>query len=105
MSKTFDIRTREEMYLAKAAGKSVDVSTLTPPVPTNATEELLLEIDKRFKDAEKGTDATTTKAGVVKQAANVAKAAGDAPTAAEFGALIDALVAAGIMAAPASASN
>lgn len=35
----------------------------------------------------------------IKQAANVAKAAGSAPTKAEFDALIDALVAAGLMAA------
>lgn len=44
------------------------------------------------------TQAATTEAlGLVKQAANVAKAA-DTPTKAEFDALIDALVAAGIMA-------
>ena len=40
--------------------------------------------------------------GGVKQAANVAVAAGDAPTKAEFDALISALITAGIMAAPAS---
>lgn len=44
--------------------------------------------------------ATTTNAGIVKQAENVAEAAGSAPTAAEFKALLDALIAAGIMAAP-----
>lgn len=44
------------------------------------------------------TNATTSAAGLVKQAANVVKAAGDAPTKAEFDALIDALVEAGIMA-------
>jgi hypothetical protein len=43
-------------------------------------------------------EATTETAGIVKQAANVAKAVGDAPTKAEFDALIDALVEAGIMA-------
>jgi len=42
--------------------------------------------------------ATTEAAGIVKMAANVAKAASTAPTKAEFDALIDALVAAGIMA-------
>ena len=43
--------------------------------------------------------ASTTAAGLVKQAANVAEAAGSAPTAAEFKALLDALKAAGIMVA------
>ena len=43
--------------------------------------------------------ATKTKAGAVKMAAMVSEAAGDAPTAAEFKALLDALKAAGIMAA------
>lgn len=42
--------------------------------------------------------ATTETAGLVKQAANVAGAVGEAPTKAEFGALIAALVAVGIMA-------
>lgn len=42
--------------------------------------------------------ATATTAGLVKMAANVAAAAGDAPTKAEFDALIAALIAAGIMA-------
>lgn len=42
--------------------------------------------------------ATTETAGTVKQAANVALAAGEAPTKAEFNALITALINAGIMA-------
>jgi hypothetical protein len=42
--------------------------------------------------------ATTETAGIVKQAAEVAEAAGESPTAAEFKALLDALKAAGIMA-------
>ena len=45
--------------------------------------------------------ATTTSEGLVKMAANVAEAEGEAPTAAEFKALLDALIAAGIMAPPA----
>lgn len=45
--------------------------------------------------------ATTTSEGLVKMAANVAEAEGEAPTAAEFNALLDALIAAGIMAPPA----
>lgn len=47
----------------------------------------------------KATAATATALGGVKLATKVAEAAGSAPTAAEFKALIDALVAAGIMAA------
>lgn len=43
--------------------------------------------------------ATTSSAGVVRQAAHVADPAGDTPTKAEYVALRDALVAAGIMAA------
>ncbi len=41
--------------------------------------------------------ATTSTPGAVKMAAKVAEAAGEAPTAAEFKALLDALIAAGIM--------
>lgn len=44
-------------------------------------------------------NATTATAGLVKQAANVALAAGSAPTKAEFDALIAALIASGAMAA------
>lgn len=43
-------------------------------------------------------EATTETAGTVRQAANVALAAGEAPTKAEFDALITALINAGIMA-------
>ena len=43
--------------------------------------------------------ATKTKAGAVKMAAKVSEAAGSAPTAAEFKALLDALKTAGIMSA------
>lgn len=45
------------------------------------------------------TAATTATEGIVKQSANVAAAAGAAPTKEEFDALITALIAAGIMAA------
>lgn len=44
-------------------------------------------------------EATTEAAGIVRQAANVALAADEAPTKAEFDALITALIAAGLMAA------
>ena len=43
-------------------------------------------------------EATTETAGIVRQAANVALAADEAPTKAEFDALINALVEAGLMA-------
>ena len=46
---------------------------------------------------EEGDLATTTTAGVVKKAANVAGAAGSNVTKAEFKALLDALIAAGLM--------
>ena len=45
-------------------------------------------------------EATTEAAGLVKQAANVPEAEDDTPTAEEFKALLDALIDAGIMAAP-----
>lgn len=47
---------------------------------------------------EEGETATTTKAGLVKQAAKVNEAAGSNVTKTEFKALLDALKAAGIMA-------
>lgn len=46
-----------------------------------------------------GLDATAAKKGLVKQAANVPEAAGATPTAAEFKALLDALIASGVMTA------
>lgn len=97
------LRTREELYLAKIAGREVDLTTLTPPAGNNVKEILLGEIAERIGGAEAApTAATKAAAGIVKQAANVAAAAGEAPTAAEFNALITALVAAGIMEAPAN---
>ncbi len=44
--------------------------------------------------------ATATSKGMVKMAENVAEASGANPTAAEFKALLDALISAGVMAAP-----
>ena len=101
------IRSRLEFFLAKVAGKDIDIATLVPPVASTTTEELLLAIADRLDGVEDAAGAapaaaTTAKAGVVKMAVNVAEAAGEAPTAAEFKALIDALIAAGIMAAPAA---
>ena len=42
------ITSRLNTFLAKVAGRDVDISTLTPPVAINATEELLLEIADRI---------------------------------------------------------
>lgn len=58
----------------------------------NAIQDAVLEA------TEKTGLATEETAGIVKQAANVAGAAGANPTAAEFKALLDALIEAGIMA-------
>lgn len=57
-----------------------NVKTVSEPTPGLPAEEMCID-------------------GGMTQAANVAKAAGDAPTKAEFDALIDALVAANLMAA------
>lgn len=97
------LRTREELYLAKIAGREVDLTKLVPPAGNNVMEVLLGEIAERLDGvAAAPAAATKTAAGVVKKAANVAVAADTAPTKAEFDALIAALIAAGIMEAPAS---
>lgn len=127
------ITSRIELLWAKIAGRNVNINTMTPPVASNMTEKLMLEVAERLDGmgssasgdsaglmskadktkldgietgAQKNPGAATTDAtGVVKMAANVAYAAGDAPTAAEFKALIDSLVAAGVMAAPAASEQ
>ena len=97
------LRTREELYLAKIAGREVDLTGLNPPAGNNVKEVLLGEIAERLGGAAAAPAAATkTAAGVVKKAANVAVAADTAPTKAEFDALIAALITAGIMEAPAS---
>lgn len=116
------ITSRIELLWAKIAGRNVNINTMTPPIASNMTEKLMLEVAERLDGmgaAATGdaaglmskTDkakldgignANTTTAGLVKMAANVAEAEGSAPTAAEFKALLDALIAAGIMAAPAA---
>ncbi|MBR6917145.1 MAG: hypothetical protein IKN38_03085 [Clostridia bacterium] len=99
------ITSREELLLAKIAGQDVSLDTMTPPVASSLTEKLMLDIADRLDDMSSGGEtpsaATTSNAGIVKMAANVSEAAGEAPTAAEFKALLDALITAGIMAAPA----
>jgi hypothetical protein len=69
----------------------------------DATKALSAKQGKALKTLVDGkytaANATSATAGLVKQAAKVAAAAGDAPTKAEFDALIASLVTAGIMAA------
>lgn len=92
---------RKDFFLAKIAGEAIDITTLIPPKAISTTEKILLAIADRFTAIDgKVENATTAKAGIVKKAANVSEAAGDAPTKAEFKALLDALIAAGIMEAP-----
>jgi len=112
---------------ARAAGDTVEVKIdattsklYVPTYPVTATAETagLIKADAKGEgdtveakiDATSGklyvptypvlpVGATVGAAGIVKQATNVAEAAGAAPTAAEFKALLDALIDAGIMAA------
>ena len=56
--KNWNITSRTELLLAKIAGRDVDLNTMTPPVASNATEELLLEIADRLDRA--GGGETTT---------------------------------------------
>ena len=56
-----------------------------------------VEVTSDLKMSGSAVMPAATKAGAVKMAAKVSEAAGDAPTAAEFKALLDALKAAGLM--------
>lgn len=47
----WNIASRIELLLAKIAGHDVDLGTMTPPVATNLTEELLLEIADRLDNS------------------------------------------------------
>lgn len=64
------------------------------------TKEKMNNLETGVEDANNGipSAATAQKAGLVKQAAAVQEAAGENVTAAEFKALLDALIAAGILA-------
>lgn len=73
---------------AKLADKAVTTAKLTDKAVTTA----------KIADNVLPTNATTAKAGLVKQATHVADPAGETPTKAEFIALRDALVKAGQMA-------
>lgn len=48
------ITSRLQVFLAKIAGKEVDVSTLTPPVAINEEEKLMLDIADRIDAIEEG---------------------------------------------------
>lgn len=48
------ITSRLQVFLAKIAGKDVDVSTLTPPVAINEEEKLMLDIADRIDAIESG---------------------------------------------------
>ena len=64
------------------------------------TKEKMNNLETGVETANQGipVTATTAKAGIVKQAATVAEAAGENVTAAEFKALLDSLKTAGILA-------
>lgn len=76
------------------------VNNLTTTATGKALDAAQGKALKTLVDAKyTAANATEAVAGLVKQSALVAEAAGAAPTAAEFNALLDALKAAGIMAA------
>ncbi len=49
------ITSRLQVFLAKIAGKDVDVSTLTPPVAINEEEKLMLDIADRIDTIEESS--------------------------------------------------
>lgn len=55
----WNITSRLELLLAKIAGHDVDLSTMTPPVATNLTEELLLEIADRLDNGGEGGESSS----------------------------------------------
>lgn len=50
-----NITSREDIFLAKIAGKDVNIKTMTPPVATNMTEKLMLDIAERIDNIEAGS--------------------------------------------------
>lgn len=99
-----DLRsTSIEGILEKIADKMPAFSGSTVTIDNTLTQEGQAADAKAVGDALAGkvantTAATTAALGLVKQAASVAAAAGEAPTKAEFDSLITALKNAGIMA-------
>lgn len=88
-----------ELAVFNASGKPVDPPTsLADGSVTTAKLADKAVTAAKIADNVLPTNATTAKAGLVKQAARVADPAGDTPTKAEFIELRDALVTAGMMA-------
>ena len=54
------ITSREDLLLAKIAGRDVDIQTMTPPVVSNMTEKLMLEIADRLDTIGDGSSETIT---------------------------------------------
>ena len=50
-----NITSREDIFLAKIAGKDVNIKTMTPPVATSMTEKLMLDIAERIDNIEAGS--------------------------------------------------
>jgi hypothetical protein len=83
------------------ANKYPDFHFMSESNPFKQIGNALNDIDTRLDGATGGeavADATTAKSGLVKQGAAVADAAGEAPTAAEYNALLASLRAAGVLA-------
>lgn len=92
-----------ELAVFDASGNPADPSTFGGGEIGNNSVTTAKLADKavtaaKIADNVLPTNATTAKAGLVKQAARVADPAGDTPTKAEFIRLRDALVTAGMMA-------
>ena len=72
--------------------------TITGSEARNSIGRILSDLADNWATSTAPAAATKTKAGVVKMGVTVADAAGDAPTAAEFKALLDSLKDAGVIA-------
>lgn len=81
------ITSRLQVFLAKIAGKDVDVSTLTPPVAINEEEKLMLDIADRIDTIEESSgrlpDVTSEDNGDVLTVVEGEWAKADAPSGGE----------------------
>ena len=75
-----NITNRRELLLAKIAGRDVDINTMTPPVPINLEEELMIEIADRLEGGGGGGLASEVFPTMARVTLNVT-GAGEAPTA------------------------
>lgn len=87
------IRERLDYFLAKIAGREVDIEDLTPPAAATATEELLEEIAERMENMGGGS---FTKA----QGVHYSSDSSGYVTNTAYNELLDALHAAGLMDEP-----